>query len=115
MRGWRMAVRPGRDQAQVPRSLHRTVVAIVVAALISHPERSLTMPNVSRRHLLGAAAAVSVAPVRARAATELIVTVPGGSLEEGWRKSVIAPFEAANPGVTVKIVQGLTFQNVALM
>lgn len=73
------------------------------------------MPNLSRRQLLGATIAASLTPGRASAATELIVTVPGGSLEEGWRKSVIAPFEAANPGIMVKIVQGLTFQNVALM
>ncbi len=77
------------------------------------------MRNMTRRGILGSAAALSaaaaMAPRPARADTELIVTVPGGSLEDGWRKSVIAPFEAANPGAKVKIVEGLTFQNVALM
>lgn len=76
------------------------------------------MKNATRRSLLGATAGATVltGAIRyAKADTELIVTVPGGSLEEGWRKSVIAPFEAANPGVKVKIIEGLTFQNVALM
>jgi putative spermidine/putrescine transport system substrate-binding protein len=76
------------------------------------------MTKLTRRSLLGTAvgaAAITAAPRRARADTELIVTVPGGSLEDGWRKSVIAPFEAANPGIKAKIIQGLTFQNVALM
>lgn len=62
-----------------------------------------------------AASAVLAIPYVARAATELVVTVAGGSFEAGWRKSVIAPFERANPGVTVRVVQGMTFQNAALM
>ena len=76
------------------------------------------MIKCTRRTLLGAGAAASAAlamPRIARAATELVVTVAGGSFEEGWRKSVIAPFERANPGVTVKVVQGMTFQAAALM
>lgn len=51
----------------------------------------------------------------ASAQTELIVAVPGGSYEEGWRKAVIAPLEAAHPDIKVRTVQGLTFQNLATM
>jgi putative spermidine/putrescine transport system substrate-binding protein len=51
----------------------------------------------------------------ASAQTELTVIVYGGSFEEGWRKSVIEPFEAANPDIKVNIATGLTLQNVALM
>jgi putative spermidine/putrescine transport system substrate-binding protein len=51
----------------------------------------------------------------ASAQTELTVIVYGGSFEEGWRKSVIEPFEKANPGIKVKIATGLTMQTVALM
>ena len=51
----------------------------------------------------------------ASARTELTVIVYGGSFEEGWRKAVIEPFEAANPDIKVKIATGLTLQNVALM
>jgi putative spermidine/putrescine transport system substrate-binding protein len=51
----------------------------------------------------------------AAAQTELTVIVYGGSFEQGWRKSVIEPFEAANPDIKVQIATGLTLQNVALM
>lgn len=51
----------------------------------------------------------------AQAATELFITVYGGTWEDAWRKAVIEPFEKANPDIKVKIAQGLTFQNVALM
>ncbi|MFE3838529.1 ABC transporter substrate-binding protein [Pseudogemmobacter sonorensis] len=47
--------------------------------------------------------------------TELTVIVYGGSFEEGWKKSVIEPFEAANPDIKVKIATGLTMQTVAMM
>lgn len=47
--------------------------------------------------------------------TELTVLVYGGSFETGWIKSVIEPFEAANPDIDVKIANGLTMQSVALM
>lgn len=51
----------------------------------------------------------------AQAQTELTVIVYGGSFEEGWRKSVIEPFEAANPDIKVRIATGLTMQTVAMM
>ncbi|MGE0752346.1 MAG: ABC transporter substrate-binding protein [Variibacter sp.] len=51
----------------------------------------------------------------ALAQTELTVIVYGGSFEEGWKKSVIEPFEKANPGIKVKIATGLTMQTVAMM
>lgn len=46
---------------------------------------------------------------------ELIVTTYGGTFEEGWRKSVIEPFERENPNIKVKVSQGLAFQNLALL
>ncbi len=45
----------------------------------------------------------------------MVVTVNGGTFEDGWHKTVIEPFEQANPGVRVRVVQGLTYQSVALM
>lgn len=63
----------------------------------------------------GALGALVVAAATASAQTELTVIVYGGSFEEGWRKSVIEPFEAANPDIKVNIATGLTLQNVALM
>ena len=76
------------------------------------------MARLTRRRLLGSAGVASVLVLRpppARGQTELIVTVNGGTFEEGWRKAVIQPFEQANPDIKVSLVQGLTFQNVALM
>jgi putative spermidine/putrescine transport system substrate-binding protein len=64
--------------------------------------------------LASALCALAVAGT-ASAQTELTVIVYGGSFEEGWRKAVIEPFEAANPDIKVKIATGLTLQNVALM
>ncbi len=63
----------------------------------------------------GALGALVVAAGTASAQTELTVIVYGGSFEEGWRKSVIEPFEAANPDIKINIATGLTLQNVALM
>jgi len=78
--------------------------------------------NDTRRQFLvksGAAAALGLAGVShlasAQPATDLTVTVYGGSFEEGWKKAVFEPFEKANPNTKVKVAQGLTFQNVALM
>jgi putative spermidine/putrescine transport system substrate-binding protein len=51
----------------------------------------------------------------AMATETLTVTVYGGTFEQGWRKSVIEPFEKANPDIKVQIATGLTFENVALM
>ncbi len=62
-----------------------------------------------------AASATLFAAGAAQAQTELTVIVYGGSFEEGWRKSVIEPFEAANPDITVRIATGLTMQTVAMM
>lgn len=76
------------------------------------------MASSTRRSVLATGAAALATPMligRARAATELVVTVNGGTFEEGWRKAIIEPFEKANPGVTVKVSQGLTFQALALM
>lgn len=64
--------------------------------------------------LASALCALAVAGA-ASAQTELTVIVYGGSFEEGWRKAVIEPFEAANPDIKVNIATGLTLQNVALM
>jgi putative spermidine/putrescine transport system substrate-binding protein len=62
-----------------------------------------------------AIAAVAFAVPVALAQTQLVVTVPGGSFEEGWRKAVIEPFEKANSDVKVNIVTGLTLQILATM
>jgi putative spermidine/putrescine transport system substrate-binding protein len=61
------------------------------------------------------AAMLSAATAYAADPTELTVIVYGGSFEDGWRKSVIEPFEAANPDIKVKIATGLTMQTVAMM
>lgn len=76
------------------------------------------MTLLTRRHVVVAGAAALASPAltgRASAATELTVTVNGGTFEEGWRKAIIEPFEKANPDVKVKVSQGLTFQALALM
>jgi putative spermidine/putrescine transport system substrate-binding protein len=49
------------------------------------------------------------------AQTELTVIVYGGSFEQGWKKSVIEPFEKTNPDIKVKIATGLTQQTIAMM
>lgn len=68
------------------------------------------------RKTLAAAALVGLLAVRPALAVEtLTVTVYGGTFEQGWRKSVIEPFEKANPDIKVQIATGLTFENVALM
>lgn len=64
---------------------------------------------------LGALMSSVLAAAPAAAQTELTVIVYGGSFEEGWRKSVIEPFEAANPDIKVRIATGLTMQTVAMM
>lgn len=51
----------------------------------------------------------------AQSPTELTVVVYGGSFEQGWKKSVIDPFEKANPDIKIKIATGLTQQAIALM
>ncbi|MCF3935704.1 polyamine ABC transporter substrate-binding protein [Acuticoccus sp. M5D2P5] len=68
-----------------------------------------------RAAALAASAAVLMAAGAAHAQEELTVIVYGGSFEEGWRKSVIEPFEAANPDIKVRIATGLTMQTVAMM
>jgi putative spermidine/putrescine transport system substrate-binding protein len=70
-----------------------------------------------RRQVLALAsgAMVALSGKPALAVTELTVIVYGGSFEEGWRKSVIEPFEKANPDIKVKIATGLTMQTVAMM
>ena len=76
------------------------------------------MTRITRRSLIAAAGALpalAAAPRAARAETELAVTVNGGTFLDGWRKTVIGPFERANPGVRVRVVEGLTYQSVALM
>lgn len=64
---------------------------------------------------LATAALLALSANPALAVTELTVIVYGGSFEEGWRKSVIEPFEKANPDIKVKIATGLTMQTVAMM
>jgi putative spermidine/putrescine transport system substrate-binding protein len=77
------------------------------------------MTSITRRRVIAVAsalpAAVLAAPGIARAETELAVTVNGGTFLDGWRKTVIEPFERTNPGVKVRVVEGLTYQSVALM
>ena len=65
--------------------------------------------------MLGGAVALTGLWARpADAEAVLNVTVYGGSFEDGWRKAVIEPFQAANPAIKVNISQGLTFQAAAL-
>ncbi|HET6521538.1 MAG TPA: ABC transporter substrate-binding protein [Geminicoccaceae bacterium] len=73
------------------------------------------MPFGRKTVALASALCALAAAGTASAQTELTVIVYGGSFEEGWRKAVIEPFEAANPDIKVKIATGLTLQNVALM
>jgi putative spermidine/putrescine transport system substrate-binding protein len=76
------------------------------------------MTRITRRRLMATASAfpaVTLAARIARAETELAVTVNGGTFLDGWRKTVIEPFEKSNPGVRVRVVEGLTYQSVALM
>lgn len=73
------------------------------------------MPFGRKTIALASALCALAAAGTASAQTELTVIVYGGSFEEGWRKAVIEPFEAANPDIKVKIATGLTLQNVALM
>jgi putative spermidine/putrescine transport system substrate-binding protein len=77
------------------------------------------MIRLTRRRLLATGSALPittlVAPRIARAETELAVTVNGGTFLDGWRKTVIEPFEKANTGVKIRVVEGLTYQSVALM
>lgn len=76
------------------------------------------MTLLTRRVALATGAAALSAPFigrRGNAATELVITVNGGSFEENWRKAIIDPFEKANPDVKIKVSQGLTFQALALM
>lgn len=73
--------------------------------------------RLGRRGAIGAGLGMALAANArlARAESVLNVTVYGGSFEDGWRKAVIEPFQAANPGVKVTISEGLTFQAAALM
>ena len=65
---------------------------------------------------LGAVVMLVLSPTPVlRAETELVVAVPGGTYEEGWRKAVIVALEAAHPDIKVRTVQGLTFENLATM
>jgi putative spermidine/putrescine transport system substrate-binding protein len=59
--------------------------------------------------------AASAGGASAQAPRELTVIVYGGSFEDGWKKAVITPFEAANPGIKVRIATGLTMETVAMM
>ena len=54
-------------------------------------------------------------PLHAQDKEVLTVIVYGGSFGDGWTKSVIEPFEAANPDIDVQIATGLTMQTVAMM
>jgi putative spermidine/putrescine transport system substrate-binding protein len=71
-----------------------------------------------KKSILATMAAIGLmagAPAFAQAPTELTVIVYGGSFEQGWKRSVIEPFEAANPDVKIRIATGLTQQAIALM
>ncbi len=65
--------------------------------------------------IFAAAALLCGLGASAQAPTELTVIVYGGSFEQGWKKSVIEPFEKANPDIKVRIATGLTQQAIALM
>lgn len=65
--------------------------------------------------LIGLAPALQVGSVSAQESEELVMAIYGGTFEEGWKKAIIEPFEAANPNIKVKTTQGLTFQNLATM
>jgi putative spermidine/putrescine transport system substrate-binding protein len=76
------------------------------------------MTSITRLGVMAAASAlpaIALAPRLARGDTQLNVTVNGGTFLDGWRKTVIEPFERANPGVRIRVVEGLTYQSVALM
>lgn len=62
-----------------------------------------------------AACALPGAGAFAQEVETLTMAVYGGSFEEGWRKAIIEPFEAANPNIRIQTTQGLTFQNLATM
>src|ERR1700732_3997693 len=76
--------------------------------------RTGAMRNRTRVLVMGLMAAWACV-AHAQAPRELTVIVYGGSFEEGWKKAVIAPFEAANPGIKVRIATGLTMEAVAMM
>jgi putative spermidine/putrescine transport system substrate-binding protein len=73
------------------------------------------MTNLRSAAGLAAGAALALLSTSALAQTEITVIVYGGSFEQGWKKSVIEPFEKANPDIKVKIATGLTQQTIALM
>lgn len=54
-------------------------------------------------------------PVRAQQSETLTMAVYGGTFEDGWKKAIIDPFQAANPTIKIQTTQGLTFQNLATM
>src|SRR5690606_8064761 len=71
-----------------------------------------SITKIAATALLSASVAL---PALAQDKTVLTVIVYGGSFEDGWTKSVIDPFEAANPDIDVQIATGLTMQTVAMM
>ena len=59
--------------------------------------------------------AICLWPNLAAAQTEISVIVYGGSFGEGWKKSVIEPFQKQNPDIKVRIVTSQTAQAASLM
>ncbi|MDI6870569.1 MAG: polyamine ABC transporter substrate-binding protein [Bacillota bacterium] len=68
------------------------------------------------RALLTVVVLLLAVPLAALAAEkkELVITLPGGSYEVGWKKNVLEPF-SKKYGVTFRIVPGLTMETVAKM
>jgi len=79
----------------------------------------MTSPRRSFRLTLASLLAACVMPLASSAFAQetetLTMAVYGGTFEEGWRKAIIEPFEAANPNIKIQTTQGLTFQNLATM
>ncbi|MFT0890831.1 ABC transporter substrate-binding protein [Pseudochelatococcus sp. G4_1912] len=76
------------------------------------------------RNFTGKTAAIALAAAtvfssfshaQAQEAETLTMAVYGGTFEEGWKKAIIEPFQAANPNIKIQTTQGLTFQNLATM
>jgi putative spermidine/putrescine transport system substrate-binding protein len=59
--------------------------------------------------------ALALAPSLSAAQTEISVIAYGGSFGEGWKKSVVEPFQKQNPDIKVRIVTSQTAQAASLM
>jgi putative spermidine/putrescine transport system substrate-binding protein len=64
---------------------------------------------------LAAFCALCTWPPAVAAQTEISVIVYGGSFGEGWRKSVIEPFQKQHPDIRVRVVTSQSVQAASLM